>query len=240
MTRLLTIILALLTLSTVYSNTTLKSRLIRGTPGDFIVAAQGENYSLLLLRSIDSKQMILEEISIEQENVDLKKLSWKNWIENKAPRAVSWTALVFDLEKNSLSQCYSYLEKQWIFIDETDYFVKELFNLPLRPTRDNERKRIGPAPEGGEIDRRKLWCPQFILNGAKQKKTDFEVIRGKWPSDKTRLAGCIIELYLDPARPSFAFPYWLEVQHPHYTFKVSIIDSGTGLQSPMPTLTAKK
>ncbi|MBS0629361.1 MAG: hypothetical protein JSS30_03950 [Verrucomicrobia bacterium] len=234
MTRLVLVLILIFSIG--YSNTTLKSRLIRGTPGDYIVTAQGENYSLLLLRSIDSNRLILEEISIEQENVDLKKINWKNWVENKAPRAISWTALVFDLEKNSLAQCYSFLEKQWVFIDESDYFVKELFTLTLRPTRDTERKRIGPPPEGGEIDRRKMWCPQFIFNGVKQKKTDFEVLRAKWPNDKTRLAGCILELYLDPEQPNFPFPYWMEVQHPHYTFKVSTIDSGSGINSPMPLL----
>lgn len=230
------LILLLLITSFAFSNTTLKSRLIRGTPGDYIVTSQGAYYSLLLLRSIDASRLVLEEISIEQSNVDLKKISWKNWVENHAPKASSWTAIVFDLKKNTLDKCYSYHENQWLYLDDSDYFVKELLSLTLQPTRDNERKRVGPAPESGEIDRRKLWAPQFTLEGVKQKKTDYEVVRAKWPTDKTRLAGCIVELYLDPQRPNFPFPYWMEVQHPHYTFKVSTIDSGTGIISPMQKL----
>lgn len=236
MSRLLIIVLLLLSHTIAFPNSTLKSRLIRGTPGDYIVTSQGANYCLLILRSLDNSRMVLEEISVEQSAIDLKKINWKNWVESKAPKALSWTALCFDLEKDRLAQCYSYLENQWLFMDESDYFVKELLGLTLKPTRDNERKRIGPAPEAGEIDRRKHWNPQFVLNGVKQKKTDYEVLRAKWPTDKTRLAGCIIELYLDPARPNFPFPYWLEIQHPHYTFKISTIDSGTGINSPMPKL----
>jgi hypothetical protein len=231
----LRIVLFLLIASIAYPATTLKSRLVRGTPGDYIVTSQGGNYSLLLLRSIEGSKMVIEEISIEQDYVDLKKISWKNWVEKKAPQASSWTALYFDLENNKLTKCYSYLENQWMVMEGADHFVKELLMLTLQPTRDNERKRVGPAPEAGEIDRRKLWTPQFILDGAKQKKTDFEVLRAKWPNDQTRLAGCVIELYLDPQRPNFPFPYWTELQHPHFTFKVSTIDSGTGMTSPMPS-----
>ena len=144
--------------------------------------------------------------------------------------------MAFDLEKNTLAQCYSYLEKQWLFIENSEHFVKELLNLDLLPSRDNERKRIGPPPPPGEIDRRKLWNPQFTFEGVKQKKSTYEVLRSKWPNDKTRLAGSIIEMYLDAERPHFAFPYWMEVQSPHYTLKLSTIDSGTGMLSPMPQL----
>lgn len=88
----------------------------------------------------------------------------------------------------------------------------------------------------GEIDRRKLWRPQLIRMGKKEKKAQFEVIRSTWPSDKTQLAGCVLELYLDAKNPHFPFPYWMEIQSPHYTLKVRAIDSGTGIFSPMPLL----
>ncbi len=111
--------------------------------------------------------------------------------------------------------------------------MNQLLTLPFRPSRDNERKRVGPPPMPGEIDRRKLWKPQRILEGKKTKMTEYEVLRTKWPSDKTRLAGCIIEVYLDVNQPNFPFPYWMEIQSPHYTFKLNTVDSGRGIQSPM-------
>lgn len=211
----------------------LKTRLLKGKVGDYIVTAQGSHYSLLLIRANGDSRLTLEEIMVPQSNINLKKISWKQWIQNRAPGATSWTAFTFDLEKNTLDLCFSHLENQWLFIEKSDYIFGQLLTLPLHPTRDNERKRIGPAPSPGEIDRRKLWKPQLIKNGKKNKKPHFEILRTKWPSDKTKLAGCIIELYLDGENQDFPFPYWMEVQSPHYTFKIRAIDSGKGIFSPM-------
>lgn len=219
-----------------FADVTIKDRLLKANPGDYLVTEQGGSYSLLLLRLIDPPYLTVEEIAIDRSNIDLKKISWKNWIENKAPGATSWTAFSLDLEKNTLSRSYSFLENQWLFIEKSDYFFKELLSLPFRPTRDNERKKIGPTPMPGEIDRRKFWKPQLIRDGKKHKKCEYEVMRAKWPADKTQLAGCIFEFYLDVEQPTFPFPYWMEVQHPHYTFKIRAIDSGSGIQSPMKLL----
>jgi len=215
------------------ANDTLKNRILKGNIGDYVVTAQGSNYSLLLIRAMGDSRLTLEEIMVSQSNIDLKKINWNKWVENKAPGATSWTAFTFDLEKNTLDLCFSHLENQWLFIEKSDYIFGQLFTLPLRPTRDIERKRIGPAPMPGEIDRRKFWKPQLIKNGKKNKKPHFEIMRAKWPSDKTRLAGCVIELYLDGENLDFPFPYWMEVQSPHYTFKIRAIDSGKGLVSPV-------
>ncbi len=234
MNKLLLLFLLLSTFA--YSDIRLKERLVKANAGDFIVTTQGSHYSLLLIRSLVDSNLILEEITTDQSKIDLKKIDWKKWVENKAPGVLSWTSFVIDLKKESLSQCYSYTERQWLFIEKSDYYFNKLLNLPFRPSRDNERKRIGPPPMQGEIDRRKLWKPQLIRNGKKIKKTEYEVLRMKWPADKTHLAGCIVELYLDAASPNFPFPYWMEVQHPHFTFKIRTIDSGFGIISPMPLL----
>ncbi len=230
------LIFFLLLTSLIYSDVTIKDRLIKATPGDYIVTAQGSNYSVLLLRSKEGSRVVLEEITVEQSKIDTKKTTWKKWIESKGPNAISWTAVALDLEKQLLTQCYSYTDKQWLIIEEADYLFKNLLSLPFRPTRDNERKRVGPAPMPGEIDRRKLWKPQLTREGKKSKGAEYEVLRSKWPADKTQLAGCIIEFYLDAANPTFAFPHWIEVQHPHFTFKIRAIDSGSSVSSPMPLL----
>lgn len=220
-------------LTTLNAGPTLKSRLVKANKGDFIVTAQGSVYSLLLVREINNKSITLEEIDVEQNKIDLKKINWIEWVENKAPNATSWLRLTIDLEQNNIQECFSYTQKQWLFIEKSDYLFANLLTLPLIPTKDHERKRIGPAPNPGEIDRRKLWLPQVIRSGEKIKDPHFEVVRTKWPQDKTRLAGCIFELYLDAENQNFPFPYWMEVQHPHFTFKVRTIDSGSGLESPM-------
>jgi hypothetical protein len=137
-------------------------------------------------------------------------------------------------KKNTLAQCYSHNERQWILLENSDYYLKELLVLSFRPTKENERKRVGPPPSPGEIDRRRLWNPQLFRDGKKVAKAECEVVRALWPSDKSKLSGCTIELYLDATQPNFAFPYWLEVQSPNFTFKVRVADSGRGAASPMP------
>jgi len=229
-------LLLLLIPSLFFADVTIKDRLLKANPGDFIVTQQGKSYSLMLVRHLEAPQITLEEIIVEASNIDLKKINWKNWVENKAPGAASWTGFALDLDKNTLQKSFSYLESQWLFIEKSDYFFGELLSLPFKPSRDIERKKIGPAPMPGEIDRRKFWKPQLTRDGKTNRKCDYEVLRAKWPGDKTQLAGCIFELYLDAEEPAFPFPYWMEVQHPHYTFKIRAVDSGSGIQSPVQLL----
>ena len=229
----------ILLISTAFANPSLREQLLKGKPGDFIVISQGNSYSLFLLRDLNDKFLTIEEISVDQSAIDLKKIGWKQWVENKAPGVTTWTSFVINLEKNTLTQCYSYTEKQWLFLEKSDYFFNQLLTLPLRVTKDNERKRVGPPPMPGEIDRRKLWGPKRVLEGKCTKTAQYSVLRAKWPDDKTRLAGCVIELYLDTSQPQFPFPYWLEIQSPHYTFKLNTIDSGSGICSPVPPLMNK-
>lgn len=215
-----------------FGDQTVKDRLLKSQPGDFVVTEQGPHYSLLLVRTVDPQKAILEEVTVEKGKIDLKKISWKNWIENKAPGAESWTGFYLNLSKNTLERSFSYLDNQWLYIEKSDYLVKNLLTIPFRPTRDTERKKIGPSPMPGEIDRRKFWKPQLMREGKQKKQCEYQVCRSKWPADKTPIAGCIIEMYLDAHEPAFPFPYWMEVQHPHFTFKVRTIDSGCGIQSP--------
>lgn len=236
--RLLVVLVMLLSSSPSGSCATIKSKFSKATSGDFIVTQQKGIYSILLIRSVDASHLVLEEISVQPQTIDLKTIQWKKWVANGAPGAVSWSAMAFDLNTGKLTQCYSYLEKQWFFIDESDYFVKQLFEMPLRPTKESERKRIGSPPHPGEIDRRRLWKPRLIREGKQEKSAGFEVLRAKWPADKSKLAGCIFEFYFDVK--AFPFPYWMEVQHPHYTFKIRTLDSGRGMQSPMPLLGSRR
>lgn len=214
----------------------LKNRLAQGNVGDYIVTEQGNLYSLLFIRKNAGKWCVLEEITIDKNQINLQKINWKKWVEERAPGASSWLSLTLDLEKNTLAQCFSYLEKQWLFIEKSDYLLAHLLTLNFHATSERDRRRIGPAPLSGEVDRRKAWVPPLVREGKPIKAPQFEVVRATWPADTTRLAGCIFELYLDKEHTDFPFPYWLEVQSPHYTFKMRAVDSGKGLVSPMPLL----
>jgi hypothetical protein len=81
-----------------------------------------------------------------------------------------------------------------------------------------------------EEDRRALWNPPLIIEGKKVAKPSFDVRKAKWPEDASRLSHCSLELYFIK---DFPFPFWIEVQSPHYTFKMRTIDSGHTLFSSM-------
>ncbi len=203
----------------------LKERFLQAQKGDYIVTSQNKHYSMLILQELSHKQLTLEEITIPASSVS-SKISWKDWQASGALGHTARVKYVFDLEKNALVQCYSYTQKQQLYIDQSDYLLAQLLILPFQPTREEDRKRIGPPPLAGEPDRRKLWLPSLIRNGKKISPRQFEVVKAKWPKDYTRMANCDIELYLDAEHRNFPFPYWLEIQSSHYTCKIQTIDSG--------------
>jgi hypothetical protein len=208
----------------------LKNRFKQAQIGDYIVTAQESSYCLLFIRSI-SDQVLLEEICVPEKQIDLKKINWRTWITSKAPGHTSWHLYTIDLKTGKLIDCFSLSKKEWISLENQEQFFAQLFQLELEPTPDQERKRIGPKTSS-ESDQRKIWSPPLIQDGKKHKEPAFAVMHTHWPSDTSPLSGCRIELYFDSKRPSFPFPYWIEVKSPHYAYKVRIVDSGHHLNLP--------
>lgn len=208
---------------------TLEQRLASAKAGDFIVTAQEGNYSLLSIQTINTETLLLEEIAVPELQIDLKKIDWKAWVAKKAPGHTSWTLYEINRQNGKLVECFSYSKNGWLYLDESQQFLTQLLTLPLSLIADKDRKKIGPPPLEGE-DRRALWNPPLIIEGEKVAKPLFEVVKAQWPKDSTQLSQCFIELYF--AKTASPFPYWLEVQSPHYTFKMRAIDSGHGLLSP--------
>lgn len=209
----------------------LKQKFMQGKGGDFIVTAQNGHYSLLFIRMLTADRLFLEEISIPEQQIDLKKINWKKWVEDKAPGHTSWTLSEIDLHSGILIECFSYSKNGWLYLDPSEQFLIRLLMLPLFPVSEKERKRIGPPPSPEEVDRRALWNPPLIIEGKKRENPIFEVLTTTWPEDDSQLSLCSIELYF--SQEGFPFPYWLEVHSPHYTFKMRAIDSGHGIVSPI-------
>ncbi len=209
---------------------TLEQRFAYAQAGDFIVTAQENNYSLLFIRSVTSDLLLLEEISVPAHQVDVKKVHWKEWVSNQAPGHTSWTLYEIDRKTNKLIECFSYSKNGWLFLDESEQFLTRLLSLPLHLVPNKDRKKIGPPPINSEEDRRSLWNPPWIVEGKKIVKPSFEVLKAQWPDDNSRLSCCDIELYF---AKDFPLPYWLEIQSPHYAFKIRTIDSGHHLFSPI-------
>jgi hypothetical protein len=221
-----------------FCNSLLEQKFSHARAGDFIVTAQEGHYSLLFIHSITLETFILEEISIPQNLIDMKKIDWKKWVTEKAPGHTSWTLYEIDRCGGKLIECFSYSKHGWLDLDESEQLLTRLLTLEFYPVSEKERKKIGPQPADYEEDHRALWNPPLIIEGHKIPKPYFEVLKAKWQDDGSRLSGSFIELYFSKGDPTFPFPYWLEIQSSHYTFKMFTIDSGHDLPSflsgPMP------
>ncbi|HEY2811240.1 MAG TPA: hypothetical protein VGJ00_07640 [Rhabdochlamydiaceae bacterium] len=214
-----------------YSTLYLKEKFQKAIPGDYIVTIQDTHYSLLILSSLKKDILVLEEISIPEQQVDPKKMNWQNWLRDNAPGHTSWTLYEFDLDQGRLIECFSYSKKGWIYLEQQEQFFAKLFSLPFENVSEADQKKIGPPPSAGESDFRKLWTPPLILGGKKIPHPTFEVFNTRWPEDHSPLSHCFVEVYFDAEHKGFPFPYWIEIKSPHYAFKVRTVESGQGMVS---------
>ncbi|MCX6987293.1 MAG: hypothetical protein NT065_03960 [Chlamydiae bacterium] len=207
---------------------TLADKLQKSEPGDFIVTEQNKTYSLLCTVSVKDHRLILEEIAIPVSLLP-STASWKTWIADGAPGHTSWVMYEIDLQTYSLIQAYSFTRKAFIFLDESEHFLSRLIGLQLQKVSDIERKKIGPAPQSDEIDRRKIWHPTVKVNG-KKTKVECDAWKTVWPKDDTLLSRCDVRLYFEKGAASIELPLWIEASNGHYTHAIKTLDSGKGLR----------
>lgn len=211
----------------------LSSKVKSGKPGDFIVSSFSKIYSLLFIREMKGSELYLEEVTFPADGIDLKKINWQTFLDEKAKGHTSWIVYHIDLEKGTLLGCYSETRKAWLALEDSEQFLTKLLFMNYDKVAYNERRKIGPEPGFGESDTRAVWNPPLVIGGKKYPKPEFEVWRGTWPKDGSEISGCRIELFFNAATPSFAFPHWIEVRSTHYTFKQHVVDSGANLHSPV-------
>ncbi len=214
------------------THTLLREKYHQAHPGDYIVTAQDNTYSLLFIREITADHLLLEEIAVPESQINLKSITWDKWLQAKAPGHTSWTLYEIDSQTGNLIEAFSYSKKGWLYLDQTQQFLSHLLTLPLTQLPTAERKKIGPRPSSQEEDHRALWNPPVTIQGKKLHKPQCEAWAGIWPEDGTQMGKCQIELYFLSSDPSFPFPYWIEIKSPHYAFKMRTIDSGKGMTSP--------
>lgn len=207
----------------------LKDRFLEAEEGTYIVTEQNQLVSLLHLHTKEEKRLLFEEISIPQHQV--KKMKWDEWVNRGAPGHTSWILYEIDLEKESVTECYSRTRRAWVPTDEMEAFLIPLMSLNLNYLSEEERMQTGPTPKPGTIQNRP-WGPPQVLEGKKIKGAEYDVYTAKWPVDHTDLSGNPIVLYFDKERKNFPFPYWLQVRDGVVKFKIRALDSGRGMVSP--------
>jgi len=208
-------------------------RLETAKNGDFIVLEANKTITLLAVRSIKNQKLILEEISAPSQALKKRTGSWADWIQSQAPGHTSWSMMEIDLNDKQIIECYSFSRASWI--SQQDNLLATLLNLPLTPIQTEQRRKIGPVPQEGEPDHRKIWNPPLIVSGEKLESALFDVFEALWPQDGTELSGKKVSLYFDQQKHS-PLPYWIQVESSHATASVRAIDSGKNLPTIFRTL----
>jgi hypothetical protein len=215
---------------------TLKESITKASAGDYIVFQQGGNYTLLTIRSISFKYLILEEIVVPAILRNTKTISWKNWVEQNAPGHTSWISLLIELENNKIIESYSHTKNSWLSLRDYTHFFIQLLTLPMEKTPENERQKIGTPPIKNKSDHRALWYPTVILENKKMENIPTTAWTSTFPKDPpTPLSGYKIEFYFS----SFPFPHWVEIKSPNYKISLQAIDGGRQMKSPKPLVLQK-
>jgi hypothetical protein len=196
--------------------------------GDFIVTTQNKTYTLLLIDEITPSTISIEEISVPSNRINLKNLSWKEWIAQDGPGNTSWVRYVIDTNNGEMKEYFSYTKNGYYTLPESENFLSTLLNIKLRSVPVSERKKVGPRPPSQASDRRPYWQPKLIFEGQVVPGIAFDAWRTFWPKDGSDLSGKIIEIYVprNPGEYPAYFPYWLQVSGIVGKAKVHIIDSG--------------
>ncbi len=206
----------------------LKERLSKAKNGDYIVTEANKMVTLLAVRTNTPTALILEEISIPISHFKNMPLSWPEWIKAKAPGHTSWSMVEIDPNTAQIVECYSFSRSAWMQVSPNESLIATLLDLPLKKVSADQRKKIGPPPQPGEADHRKIWEPPLVREGKKMENVHFDVYATTWPQDGSELAGQQVTLYFDREK-RFPLPFWIQVDTSHATAALKVIDSGKQL-----------
>ncbi len=206
----------------------LKDRLKNAKIGDFFVAESNKMISILAIRSITPHSVILEEITIPSQSLNPRPTSWSDWIKKRAPGHTSWAMIEIDLQSHQLLEHYSFTRSAWMQLTSQDSLIPTLLGLPLAAVPETALRRIGPPPQEGEPDFRKIWKPPLVINGLPMANVEFSVYEANWPQDGSQLSGNKVSLYFDRSNHT-PFPIWIQVDTSHATASLRVIDAGKSL-----------
>ena len=206
---------------------TLKEKLLKAKPGTYVVTKQNKTYTLINIQSIDSNELIIEEISIPSHLVSFD--NWKKWVQTGAKNCSSWILYAFDLKENKISECYSLNRKTHLSTEQPNAFFTPLISLELEELSSEERLKTTPTKRPGEVNSNTLWGPPMIWEGKKVKVPLYHVFKGQWPQDQGELGGKKVIVYFNHSKKNFPFPYWIQAKDKAIKFKIYATDSGENL-----------
>lgn len=211
------------------STFSLKQDIPTAKPGDFIVYAYKQSLVLVRIAENSGPLLVVEEISAPVSTVSG---NWQEWLSKEAPGHSSWTISRINVASGKLVSIFSVDERTFLDSNPAFQFLPTLFTLDARPIDPSDQKRIGPQPLPGEKDFRQLWRPKIMFEG-KQISPPIQPYRVLWPNDDSELSGKPIDIYLVREGGLTYLPYWIEVAGALGKAKISAIDSGKNLSSPV-------
>jgi hypothetical protein len=238
--RLATLVLCLLSLHNLGEcKQILRDNFSKARSGDFLVTAQGSNFTVMHIRDKVGNNLVMEEITAPANRIPRNQFTWRQWIEAGAPGHTSWMIYDLDISSGNMKEAFSYTKNCWFNIPEADNFLSKLLNLDFSVIPIENRKRVGPTTRDASGNYlRGVWNPRMIVDGHEIKNVKFSAWKTLWPNDGSELAGKAIEVYIPEESdqyPSY-FPYWLQISGMIGKAKVRVVDSGSGLMSPKPLL----
>ncbi len=224
-------LLSLFLLSASLFSSPLHDRLKTANPGDYLVVEGGKMITIISIRSVNPNTIVFEEVSAPSENLKKRPASWSDWIKSKAPGHSSWSMIELQKTNGEVIECYSFTKGAWVQLSTQKSLIATLLTLDLKRVPKETRRKIGPPPQPGEMDTRKIWEPAAIVEGKKQDKMRMDVFETTWPKDQSQLSGNKVLLYFD-AKGKFPFPFWIQMETTLANFALRTIDTGKNFPSP--------
>jgi hypothetical protein len=211
----------------VIDDLSLKDNLIKAKPGDYIVTTRGKNYTVWHVYDRGENNLIIEEITVPLTNQSESQINWAKWVESGAQGNTSWIVYQIDLHSGAIQDIYSYTNRSWQTLADSDNLLSVLLNLSFKKVPPSERKFVGNR-------RSVLWNPPMYINGHQVADVAFDAWHTTWPTDSSDLSGKSVVIYMPQESNKYPayLPYWLEISGMTGKAKVRIIDSGTDLKSP--------
>lgn len=203
----------------------LQSKLSSAENGDFIVYVHKSNCTFVRITSITDKALIIDEITAP---LFSKLPDWNKWLQDKAPGHTSWTQSTIDRKTSTLIRRISLDDHGEL--EQTFEFLPTLMKCALTPIELEDRKKVGPEPQPGEVDHRRIWNPKIIFN-SQELAAKVNGYRFQWPDDLSEISGRIVDVYIPENQALTYLPYWIEVYSGPLKFKIFAIDSGKKLST---------
>lgn len=232
MKRLKIWILSFFSLPFYLFGSSITDRLQSADTGAFIVMEQERNLSLLHFHSQYNHTFLFEEITAPSFICDKIPFDWKDWVKKGAPGNTSWKLYSLDTKTGIVTSVYCAKTKRFLSTDSLNAFFAVLCNLPLKEVSYEKRLASSASAKPGQVGDQKPWSPPATFEGASVNDSSFSLSSAVWPKDTTALSGQTLFAYFDESRPSFPFPFWIQMGK-SVKIKLKTVDGGFGLISPL-------